>query len=677
MKKRNIAKNIFILAFAFVFILQIKSLGFYTENVIQEAEYTEEYRKWLNLSEEEKQNTVTPRKYEIRVSDNTNYYAIRKNFRAQLAPSRLSNSNYRRYDLREHINVQVKDQQSTGQCWVISTNSAIESNIEKITSETSPLFSARYAEYATAKTFLDGINENPYNREAGGGGFTEIALGLYTSGRGPVLEEDMPFENNENRISISNIQNLETQKQIKEYVRFPSIYKTYSNGKVTYKDASNNIYTQIQVEAIRNKIKEHIINYGAVTSQTYGVGGISANARKYYNNPSNVLSSTAYFCDNSFEMAEHQITIIGWDDDYEISNFNENHRPSSPGAYIVLNSWGEDFGENGVYYISYEDCFIERDVLGIISTVDLDYDNIYQHDELGNNEVLAMRGDSYGANVFEREDTSKSEWLTEISISNLVDTKCEIYVNSKNGELTSKNLKKVESNIEFKNGYHTIKLKNPIELTGNKFVVAVKYIADETKNSHIGLESPDKNYWATANAKLGQSYVSVDLDNWDDIVELASTTVIPENSNLCIKAFTKEKTEDLKFFRVNNYDMDAEYIYNISPGTNLYELSNNISTNMEYYIYDKAGNTIQDNQVLSTGMILENELGNYKIVVKGDLTGTGKVTITDVVKIKLHTSKIKFLKNEFLKAADVNGDNKVTITDLVIINLASVGIRKI
>lgn len=677
MKKHNIAKNIFIFAFAFVFILQIKSFSFYTEDAIQEVEYTEEYKQWLNLSEEEKQNTIAPRMYEISIYDNTNYYAIRKSFKATFAPSRLTNSSYRRYDLREHINIQVKNQETTGQCWAISTNSAIESNIEKITNSTSPLFSARYAEYATAKTFLDGTNPNSYNREAGGGGFTEIALGLYTSGRGPILEEDMPFENNESRISISNIQNLETQKQIKEYKRFPSIYKTYSNGHVTYKDAQNNIYTQMQVEEIRNKIKEHIVNYGALTSQTYGVGGISNNAKKYYNNPNQVLKSTAYFCNNPSEVADHQITIIGWDDDYDISNFNENRRPSSPGAYIVLNSWGEDFGENGVYYISYEDCFIERDVLGIISTEDLDYDNIYQHDELGNNYLIAMQGDAYGANVFERENTSKSEWLTEISISNLVDTKCEIYVNSKNSDLTSDKLKKVESNIEFKNGYYTVKLKNPIELTGSKFVVAIKYIADETQISYIGLESPDKNYWGTANSKLGQSYISSDLDHWDDITELAHTTIIPKKSNLCIKAFTKEKTEDLKFFRVNNYDMDDEYIYNISPQTNLYELSNNISTNMEYYIYDRDGNVIKNSQILSTGMTLRNENATYKIVVKGDLTGDGKITISDVVKANLHTVGIQLLKNEFLKAGDITGDGKVTITDLVIINLASVNIRKI
>ena len=677
MKKSSVTKIVFVIFITLVLLIGTKTLAFYTEDVIENINYTDEYEKWLNLSDEEKQNYIMPRKYAISVYDDANYYSRISTLRSSLISSKLMISNYDSYDLRDDIKITVRNQEGTGQCWAFSINSILESNIEKITGKDSPLYSARYTEYATSKTFLDGKNNDSFNREVGDGGFAEIALGLYTSGKGPVLEEDFPFENNSNKINLSDIKGLESQKQVKEYVRFPGIYKTYNNGNVIYKDSLNNNYTSNEVKQIRDKIKKHIINYGGVVSQTYGVGGVTQSASKYYNNPSKVMKSTAYFCNNSSLIADHQITIIGWDDNYAVTNFNEEYRPSTPGAYIVLNSWGENFGDNGVYYISYEDCFIEKDILGIVNTTDISYDNIYQYDELGNNYIISAKNDIYGANVFERKQREQKEWLTQVSVSSLVDITCDVYVNPSSGELNPKKLEKVASNVEIKNGYYTLDLEKSIKLTGDKFAVIVKYISDESGKSYLGLEYPDGYYWNTATAEKGQSYISIDSENWDDIMELSSSTVIPAKSNLCIKAFTEYKNDELNYFEINNFTVDDEYIYGISPKTKLNELTNNIYTNMEYYVYNSNNEIAKQDDFVATGMKIQNSEKTYKVVVLGDLNGDGKITITDVVKERLHVSNISSLKDEFLKAADVNNDKKVTITDLVIINLASLNIRKI
>lgn len=671
MKKSSKIKLTFLVAFILTLILKLEVFGFNAEEVLGKVEYTNEYKNWLNLTEEEKQNSIMPKMYDI----NSNNNQLRTNeLRSSSFSSRLMAVNNRSYDLRDDINVKVRNQGSTGSCWAFSTNSAIETNIEKTTNRTSPMFSARYLEYATARTFLDGTNPKSYNREVNTGGNVEVALGKYTSGNGPVLEADMPFVNSNARINLSSIQNKTTQKQIKEYVRFQGIYKTYNNGRVIYKDASGNVYTATKLKQVRDEIKSHIARYGAVVSQTYGVGGNSGNARIYYNNTQDVLNSTAYFCDNASVLPDHQITIIGWDDDYSIYNFNENHRPSTPGAYIVLNSWGEGFGETGTYYISYEDCLIENNILGIVSATDIEYDKIYQYDELGNNYAIASFEDIYGANVFKRKQTSKTEWLTEISIASLVDTKCEIYVNAKDGDLKSTKLKKVSDVLELKNGYHTIQLKNPVQLTGTEFAVVVKYIKNSDGFAYIGTEYPDNNYWNTASASRGQSYVSLDLNNWEDLMNVST---VPAKSNLCIKAFTEYDIAVPKFFELDKYRLDNQYIFNISPNTRVNELVNDISTNMEYRIYNKNGKSASSNEVIYTGMKLENETGTYKIVVKGDLNGDGKLGITDLVRAKLNHVKIQLLKDEFLKAADVNGDGKITTTDLVIMKLASVNKRKL
>ena len=50
----------------------------------------------------------------------------------------------------------------------------------------------------------------------------------------------------------------------------------------------------------------------------------------------------------------HAITLIGWDDNYSRENFNSASNVTSNGAWIARNSWGDDWGEAGYFYISYE-----------------------------------------------------------------------------------------------------------------------------------------------------------------------------------------------------------------------------------------------------------------------------------------------------------------------------------
>ena len=40
------------------------------------------------------------------------------------------------------------------------------------------------------------------------------------------------------------------------------------------------------------------------------------------------------------EKASHAVTIVGWDDNYDKSNFVEGHEPPENGAWLVKNSWG-------------------------------------------------------------------------------------------------------------------------------------------------------------------------------------------------------------------------------------------------------------------------------------------------------------------------------------------------
>jgi hypothetical protein len=56
------------------------------------------------------------------------------------------------------------------------------------------------------------------------------------------------------------------------------------------------------------------------------------------------LDTWAHFsgADDQASLAEHEVCIVGWDDNYPKENFNEKLRPDADGAWLVKNSWGSE-----------------------------------------------------------------------------------------------------------------------------------------------------------------------------------------------------------------------------------------------------------------------------------------------------------------------------------------------
>lgn len=179
---------------------------------------------------------------------------------------------------------------------------------------------------------------NGFNVDLDDGGDYNMALAYMTSWRGPVTEAQDPYGDGKYEDGLSAAVHLQDAVIINE--------RDYS------------------------QIKQLIMQYGAVQSAIYSQPDIRS-LSAYYNE-----ENAAYYYPESQE-CNHDIDIIGWDDTYPKENFVTE--PEKDGAFICKNSWGADFGQNGFFYISYEDPNIGVYGVSYTGVEDADnYDRIYQ-----------------------------------------------------------------------------------------------------------------------------------------------------------------------------------------------------------------------------------------------------------------------------------------------------------
>lgn len=607
----------------------------------------------------------------------------------RLLQSSLSGS----YDMRNDIKIRVKNQSTSADCWSFSTLSALETYFQMKYNETYD-FSERHLNYATTREFLDGINETGYNRTTTGGGNAILGYSYMTSGKGPINESDMPFTTDESEIELSEIQGKKVQKKLNDYIVFKEVLKTKKDDNtIVYKRPNGIEYSEADVLEIRNKIKKHLLTNGGVTADTRVES-------KYYNFDAKVGDEIypAYYCDGDIEtntniQADHQITIIGWNDNYSKENFNKEHRPVHDGAYLVLNSHGDKTTNSnakypeGLYYISYDDVFIESGCTGIIDAGNIDYDHLYQYDPLGTSiDLVISHPYAFGANVFTKQSSGIEE-LNEISVAMNNEAKCDVYVNLESDELPLDKMQLIKEKVPLKKGYTTIKFDKSYPIKGDKFVVAVKYISLNNKNSYIGVEKPNilensdnsTDFWKYATSNSGESYIGTESTDgtefyWVDVKEYdkklkeiynqgisegksldKSKYSMCENCNICIKAFTSDL--DVNEITSNQYKIENENILGVSPYTKFEDFIKNIKqSNIKVLKIDNS--PVNTGENMQTGMKATiDDSRYYNVIVKGDLNGDGIINIGDTVAMKMFIVGEKKLEDAFEKAADIDGDN--------------------
>lgn len=404
----------------------------------------------------------------------------------------------------------VKQQGDSGNCWAFSMMSLLESDaILKGIDDESADYSEAHFSWFTSRSLTDNIDDSTYGdgllaeTPFKTGGNWIISAGSLARWTGAAEDADYPF----------NYRNLSAMGNYDESCR--------------YDTGSGIVIESAQSLLGMSDAKEWIMQHGSATLSFYF-------ADEYYN-----TASCSYFY-NGTNPLNHEITVVGWNDNYSKYNFNESCRPDYNGAWLCKNSWGLNWGNKGYFWISYYDTSIEQ-FSGISArSVEGLYRN-YTYNGAGWQSYLNHAGTCKISNVF----TAKGdELITSVSVYTMLpDSEIAIYIYKnlpsgfRNPEQGSLDLKKTV--VTERPGYHVIDLGAEIAVDkDSKFSVVVEYISDET--IYIPIEINSANVSNSYYSNAGESYLNLPSYNvgWYDSKAYRA-------ENVFVQAFTKcnHKTE--------------------------------------------------------------------------------------------------------------------------------------
>lgn len=394
-----------------------------------------------------------------------------------------------RYNLAENGFVtDVKNQQDSGNCWAFAALASLETCVLKASNKTFN-FSVE-----NMKNLIEMYSAYGWKRETNEGGYNGMPMGYLASWLGPVNATLDPFDD---KGTLSPL--LDSEMHIQNIYVLPA--------RTSYTD--------------NDAIKEAILKYGGLYASYYHSAG-------YLNSKTN-----AYY-DPYTGNGNHAITVVGWDDNYSKNNFYT--APAGDGAFIVKNSWGSSWGDNGYFYISYYDRVLfavnkDNQAFTYILNDTVRYTKNYQYDVAGMTDYLITgKKTVWYQNIY---NATGNEAIAAVStfFNTTVDYEISIYVNDV--------LQLTQNGRHEGSGYYTIPLKEYVPVAvGDIFKIVVKLANPQNGYAAVPISeqlSTTRCYYAP-----GVSYFSNDGKKWTDLYDYsASAYSHTYNSQVaCLKAFT-------------------------------------------------------------------------------------------------------------------------------------------
>ena len=528
-----------------------------------------------------------------------------------------------RFDLRETgDSTPVKYQNPWGSCWTFGTMASLESNVlvqGGLADGSTPDFSERQLAWfgrtaVGAETDADQAGEGAFAKRTEGatstdtqltfnaGGDYGISTAVLSAWFGAADEADIPYTDvdgiwdpydTSGNWSLPESDRTVASVHVKDVISLPSpaVFSDPENPST-----ENYTYDPDATAAIKRALMDNgavSVSYHADQSRPItDPDNPDRKESEYFNYTTWAQYVRAYITKDDpatpdvdeRTTANHAVAIVGWDDTISPETFSSDpaKQPPAAGAWIVKNSWSDDWGLGGYFYLSYYDMSICEPTSFLVDLPDANgsfsYDSNYQYDYLSAASVGKIEPGLFGeavaaANVFEAEGDETLEAVSATTANPGSTVQVEVYLldggatDPTDGTLAASQTETVEYG-----GYHTIALDEPVALSaGQRFSVVERIKGYE--GAYLPLEvaaydanDPDeaqggymKAQRAVANA--GESFYSADGGaTWSDVTTLSADEVQKRISpsrfggypqvnaedgvgNVMIKAFTTDGTE--------------------------------------------------------------------------------------------------------------------------------------
>jgi C1A family cysteine protease len=430
-----------------------------------------------------------------------------------------SNSLPASFDWRNQYKVTpIKDQGQAGTCWVFGTLASLESRIGVFEQQAH----AELYDFAEQNLVLAVDPSYVYQAadRANSGGDSFISTDTLTKW-GTVQESTQPYD-------ITTLNTGACDKTLPPLQEIDDFRIVASLG-ISETDIAN--------------IKTALQTYGPVIAAFFvDVGSVWPGHGNMYDGY--VYDYPSFSDQKNYYDANHMVCIVGWDDTVR------SPRTGLDGAWIVKNSWGTEWGNDGYFYLCYGAGNLQQVGSYHGSAGYAEYDaagHLYYWDEAG---LVANFG--FGTNsgwmrsVFTAENpgvlTSVDFWTTDDDIQYL------IYVRDSADQILS-----TRSGTCAEMGYYTIPLTSPVSLaSGQEFRIDVKI----TTTTGFLFPIPIEKYTTIEDGgqdvpytdppiQSGACFIKAsDQDVWQDASQYSEDgTPIP--FNVCLRATVEESVSDV------------------------------------------------------------------------------------------------------------------------------------
>ena len=420
------------------------------------------------------------------------------------------------YDMRDYGGVtSVKDQGEHGSCWTFSTMSAFEGLLIKlgISDDTVDLSELFLAMSVMTGRGMDRITESEdemrllMERESflDSGGYDWLSiLSLMDWDSGPVPEDLVPY-GDADTYEYDESMNAQSVAHLSDFVA------------VSIKDTT--------------QIKKMVMDgYQGMFGFHAGDPGFLEEDDRW--------SYTSY----SVGSMNHMVDLVGWDDSFPASCFAIT--APGDGAWLVKNSWGEEYGSTGYMWVSYHSTI--ADVMFLTGASEIgEYDSIYSYDHCFSVfSDIGFEDRGYMANVFTADGP---EYLDAVSFTTFntgnADYSIQIYTDPSNPSDPTSGTPRLDApltgHIASAGGY-TVDFESVVKLnTGDVFSVVVSF-ESEGSTVYMPLDTDEivecrgvDEFYSDPVASAGQSFVSSDGESWTDVSADGS-------SNVRVKAYTSD-----------------------------------------------------------------------------------------------------------------------------------------